>query len=87
MFDIFTREFHEYDTAIPSTGLCCEGIGTDLGCCGIGDAIPGVAEFVFSVFVDFLAALGVFVVKDFFGAKAFVEGEVFRGCRAYDFVS
>jgi hypothetical protein len=87
MFDIFTRKFHKNNTAVSSTGLCRECIGTDLGCCGIGDAVPGVAEFVFGVFVNLLATFGVVVVENFVSAEAFVEREVFGGCCAYDFVS
>lgn len=88
MFDIFTWEFDVNDTAVSSSGLCCcECIRADLRCGGIGDAVPGVAEFVFGVFVDLLAAFRVVVVEDFFGAEGFVEREVFGGCCAYDFVS
>ena len=87
MFDIFTREFDVNYPTISSTGLCCERVRADLGCGGTCDAVPGVAEFVFGVFVNLLAAFGVVVVEDFFDAEGFVEGEVFGGCCAYDFVS
>jgi hypothetical protein len=87
MFDIFTRTCHAHKRAVYSTGLCGECVGTDLGCCGSADAIPGVAQFVFGVFVDFLAAFCVLVVKDFSSAQVFVQGKVLGGCCAYDFVS
>jgi hypothetical protein len=88
MFDIFTWEFDVTDAAVSSSGLYgCECVRADLGCGGASDAIPGVAEFVFGVFVNLLAAFRVVVVEDFFGAEGFVEGEVFGGCCAYDFVS
>lgn len=68
MFHVFTREFHSYDGAVSCTGLCRESVGTDLGCCRIGDGVPGEAEFIFGVVIDLLAAFGVLVVKNFFGA-------------------
>lgn len=88
MLDIFTREFDVNYPTVSSTGLCCsECVRTDLGRGGIGDAVPGIAEFVFGVFVNLLAAFGVVVVEDLFGAEGFVEGEVFGRCCAYNFVS
>lgn len=68
MLDVFTGEFNDYDGAVSSARFCRQSIGAYLGCCRIGDGVPGEAEFVLGVLVDLFAAFGVFVVKDFFSA-------------------